>query len=85
MGIFSGLLGIFKRKQPEMPAEALPEEMPFSALEMDQETTTIENLKAKIDLIATHFDTLKTQYEVLNEKISAIEKMVKEMYRMSKS
>jgi len=85
MGIFSGLLGIFKKKQPEIPTEDLPEEIPMSALELSQEATTIENLKVKMDLIATHFDTLKTQYEVLNGKISAIEKMVKEMYEMSKS
>ncbi|MBI4010119.1 MAG: hypothetical protein HY361_02915 [Candidatus Aenigmarchaeota archaeon] len=84
MGIFSRLFGIFKRKTEEAP-EDLPEEIPLSALEINQETTTIENLKAKMDLITTHFDTLKTQYEVLNGKISSIEKMVKEMYEMSKS
>ncbi len=85
MGIFSGLLGIFKRKTPdEMPSENSPE-IQLSALEMSPESTNLENIKVKIDLIATHFDTLKTQYEVLNEKVSAIEKMVKEMYEMSKS
>jgi len=84
MGIFSGLLGIFKKKPPAMPIEST-EDIPLSALEVNQEETTIDNIKAKMDLMATNFDTLKTQYEILNQKISAIERMVKEMYEMSKS
>lgn len=85
MGIFSGLFGIFKRKTPAVLVEDSPEDMPLSALEISQEETTIDNIKAKMDLMATNFDTLKTQYEILNQKISAIEKMVKEMYQMAKS
>ena len=84
MGIFSGLFGIFKKRTPAMPIEST-EDMPLSALEVNQEETTIDNIKAKMDLMATNFDTLKTQYEILNQKISAIERMVKEMYEMSKS
>ena len=85
MGFLSRLFKPFKKNEsvPEVPVETLPEAIP-SSFGMTEDST-IENIKAKMDLIATHFDTLKTQYEVLNEKISVIEKMVKEMYHMAKS
>lgn len=84
MGIFSSLLGIFKKRESQEVPTGVVEESPLSALDASQEYLTMDNLKAKMDLIATHFDTLKTQYEVLNEKVSSIEMMVKELYEMSK-
>jgi len=56
----------------EQPATSQPKELEGSR------TSEVEILIAKVD-------ALKFQYEVLNEKISNIEKMVKEIYEMAKS
>ncbi|MEM5883158.1 MAG: hypothetical protein QXQ77_02875 [Candidatus Aenigmatarchaeota archaeon] len=79
MGIFSFL----RRKKkasitteiPELPP--LPPSLPKP--EVSIEPSSIENLRAKIELILTHIDSLKTQYETLNERIKNIEQMVQEI------
>ena len=82
MGLFSSLLGIFRRKQPEqeMPLEAVPEEISLSTIEIPKQTPEMDNIKAKMDLVSTRFDTLNTQYQILNEKVSVMEKMTREIY-----
>jgi len=44
-----------------------------------------ESRATEIEILIAKIDALKFQYEVLNEKISNIEKMVKEIYEMAKS
>ena len=72
MGIFS----IFKKKEkpPAVDIKSLP---PISELSLEK--TSAENMKAKMDLIATQMDSLRTQYETLNERIKNIEKLVTEI------
>lgn len=72
MGIFS----IFKRKKEE----PIP-----PARELTPEVVTTENVKAKMDLLLAQVDSLRTQYEALNQRIQTIEAMVRELYNMAKS
>lgn len=44
-----------------------------------------ENLKAKVDLMLTQIDSLKIEYEAINQRIQNIERMVREIYAMAKS
>ncbi len=44
-----------------------------------------ENLKAKVDLMLTQIDSLKFEYEAINQRIQNIERMVRELYAMAKS
>ncbi|MEK6909870.1 MAG: hypothetical protein AABW61_02205 [Candidatus Aenigmatarchaeota archaeon] len=44
-----------------------------------------ENLKAKVDLMLTQIDSLKIEYEAINQRIQNIERMVRELYAMAKS
>lgn len=44
-----------------------------------------ENLKAKVDLMLSQVDTLKIEYEAINQRIQNIERMVRELYAMAKS
>lgn len=72
-----------KKKEEPLPEVELPPEV--EKPKVSAETTTAENVKAKMDLILTQMDSLRTQYENLNERIIAIERMIKEMYDMAKS
>ncbi len=77
-----GLFSIFKRKKKKElpPLEELPKIPEVSPTpEKKLEESSVENLKVKMDLILTHLDSLKTQYEALNERIKNIEKMVEEI------
>ncbi|MEM5794076.1 MAG: hypothetical protein QXS48_02525 [Candidatus Aenigmatarchaeota archaeon] len=81
MGIFSFLR---RKKEPSIPTELpeLPPLPPSPSLpkpEASVESSSIENLRVKIDLVLTHIDSLKTQYETLNERIKNIEQMVQEI------
>jgi len=76
MGILSR---IFRRKKEEVPE---PEEVPESTLG----TVTVENVKAKMDLVLTRFekintqiDSLRVQNETLSERIKNIERLVTEI------
>ncbi len=44
-----------------------------------------DNMKAKVDLMLAQMDSLKLEYETINQRIQNIERMVREMYAMSKS
>ena len=70
----------FGKKKEELPP--LP---PFPPAPLTLETTTIENVKAKMDLVLSRLDSLMTQQEVLVDRLSNVEKMVKELYSMAKS
>lgn len=76
-----GLFSIFKREKKELPPleelPKIPEALPTPEKKLEE--GSMENLKIKIDLVLTHLDSLKTQYEALNERIKNIEKMVEEI------
>ncbi|RLI98742.1 MAG: hypothetical protein DRP00_01340 [Candidatus Aenigmatarchaeota archaeon] len=83
MGIFSRIKGIFRRKKEE-PVEELPEipeEKPLESLE----PATLENLKAKMDLILTQMESLKIQNETLMERLKIIEKLLIEIRKLAVS
>jgi hypothetical protein len=46
---------------------------------------TQENKKTEIEILIAKIDALKFQYEALSEKISNMEKMLKEIYEIAKS
>jgi hypothetical protein len=66
-------MGIFRRKEKE--------EKP----EITLESASFENLMAKLKLVLTEMDSLRTEFGILNERVKNIEKMVKELYSMAKS
>lgn len=75
MGILSRLKGAFRRKKKEEP---LPEiEKP--KVELGLEPVTMENVRAKMELVVTQMDSLRTQYEAMNERIKNIERLVTEI------
>ncbi len=77
MSILSRIVGIFGRKKE--PLETVPTLPPVA------DAIAMDNIKSKMDLVLTQLDSMKTGYQVLNERLASIEKMVKEMYDMSKS
>jgi len=80
------VFGFLKKKKPTSEEVVLPlSPEPTLPKTEATESVTIEAVKAKIDLIATHIDGLKAQYAVLNERLENLEKMVKEIYQMAKS
>ncbi len=76
MGIFSWL---FRRKKEEPKPTDMPK------VEITPETATIDNVKAKMELVLTELDSLKIQYNVMNQRVMSMERMVKEIYDMAKS
>lgn len=49
------------------------------------ENVASENMKAKIDLVMTQMDSLKIQYESINQRLIQIERMVREIYESSRT
>lgn len=49
------------------------------------ENVSSENMKAKIDLVMTQLDSLKIQYESINQRLIQIESMVREIHQSSRS
>lgn len=82
MGIFSRIKEIFRRKKEEPLPEL--EELKLPKPEITAESATVGNIKTKMDLVLTQLDSLKTQYEAMNERIITIEKILKELYNMAK-
>lgn len=78
MGIFSRLKFWKKKKEVALPPVE-PSKPPTV------EATTMENVKAKMDLILTQLDSLRVQNETLNERIKNIEKAVAEILSIAKS
>lgn len=74
MGIFS----IFRKKKDE-PLPVLP------TRELTPELVASDNMKAKMDLVLAQIDSLKTQFDALNQRTQTIETMVRELYNMAKS
>lgn len=78
MGIMDIFSFLRRKKEPDVVPELPPME-PFPTPEGDMGSASIENVKAKIDLLLTRIDSLKTQYETLNERVKNIEAMVQEI------
>lgn len=82
MGIFSRIFGIFRRKKettnyPNLDLQIKRFDISPQLASYQQattETASLENLKAKMDLILTQIENLKIQYDTLNEKIDRIER-----------
>ncbi len=82
---------IFGGKKKELPAEEVPltsyppPYTPPVAQPSYPTDASSENLKAKVDLMLTQIDSLKIEYEAINQRIQNIERMVRELYAMAKS
>jgi len=76
MGILSNLKQKLSRKklEPLPPLPPLP-----SKPEISFEPTNMDNVKAKMELVLTQMDSLRIQYETLNERIKNIERLVTEI------
>lgn len=82
-----------KKKEPpvEEPLTNYPPYTPpatqpsYSAQPAYPTDVASENLKAKVDLMLTQIDSLKIEYEAINQRIQNIERMVRELYAMAKS
>ena len=57
----------------------LPSIKPSHELEPEARGAEMSNLKAKIDLLLTQVDSIKTQNQTINERLRAIEKTLAEM------
>jgi hypothetical protein len=67
-----------KKEEPVFPPiQQLQQVKNVEALNQEKQKPEMEILMAKID-------ALKLQYELLAEKISSIEKMIREIYQMAK-
>ena len=72
---------------PERELSSLREPMqprePFSSVESvprpTEERVEISNVRAKLDLLLTEMDSIKTQNQMINERLKTIEKILGEM------
>ena len=81
---------IFGGKKKEPPAEEIPltnypSYTPPTQPPVYPTDASSENLKAKVDLMLAQIDSLKIEYEAINQRIQNIERMVRELYAMAKS
>jgi hypothetical protein len=72
----------FWKREKELPP--LPPIEPLKP-PIGAEATTMENVKAKMDLILTQLDSLRVQNETLSERIKTIEKCMVEILEIAKS
>ena len=80
-----GLLGIFKRKKKDALLEPSPQEIALQAKpNISREVSSEENLKAKMDLVATHLESIKVQQAMLNERLERMDKVLQEIYVIAK-
>ncbi len=80
MGILSRIKERFGKKKEEPLEEiSILEEVP------KVEPATLENVKAKMDLILTQMESLRIQNETLNERLKIIEKLLIEIKKLATS
>jgi molecular chaperone GrpE (heat shock protein) len=75
-------ISLFKKEKKETPKIEVAS-TPEIPLEKKEEKR--EEKKPEIEVLLAKIDALRFQYEALNEKISNIEKMVKEIYEIAKA
>lgn len=92
MDILSMFTGIFKKKKSiDEILKEVPKDLPNASTTgtnnfgAASESATVANVKARMDLVLTQMDSLRVQYESVNERLINIEKMLKELYDMAKS
>lgn len=76
-----GLRDIFKRKKKEIPLPPMPE---MKKPDFGRQVGSEENLKAKMDLIATTLESIKMQQDMLNERLEKMDKILEEIYIIAK-
>lgn len=74
---FERLKKIFRRKEELPPVPEIPKTV-------TAETTTAENMRAKMDLLLTQLESLNVRYETLNQRLANVERMIQEIYAMAK-
>lgn len=80
MGILSRIKERFGKKKEE------PIEIPEVQEEMPRlEPASLENIKAKMDLILTQMESLRIQNDTLNERLKIIEKLLVEIKKLATS
>ena len=80
MGIFSWLRRKKKESLPLEPIEAAGvTERATRAVISGTEPVTMENVRAKLELMMTRLDSLSTQYAAMNERLKNIERLVTEI------
>lgn len=80
------MFSIFKKKK-EVKTETVEPFPPLSPLpkpEINIETTGIENVRAKMDLMMTQLDNLNIRMETLNQRVDRIDRMLQEIYMIAK-
>ncbi|MBI1979024.1 MAG: hypothetical protein HYS62_03125 [Candidatus Aenigmarchaeota archaeon] len=82
--IFGGKKKGTSPEETPMTDYSTPQYTPVNQPSYSTDVAT-ENLKAKVDLMLTQVDSLKIEYEAINQRIQNIEKMVRELYAMAKS
>ena len=80
MGIFSRIIGIFRRRKREIPPEEIKPVSEVPGLEAaEAQKITMENIKARLDLVIAELDSVKTQNQAINERLKTMEKILTEM------
>lgn len=80
------LFGRIKKKETLEAQPAYPTQQYTQPASQGQlPDVAADNLKAKIDLMMSQVDSLKLEYEAMNQRIQNIERMVRELYAMAKS
>ena len=78
---------IFKGGKKKEPAQEqlpnFPTDMPPHQLQPAD--VAADNLKAKVDLMLSQVDSLRLEYDAINQRLQTIERMVRELYMMAKS
>lgn len=77
MSIFDRIFRRKKKVEPLPPVEKPPEKLPGELPEAEK--IRADNIKAKLDLIMTELDNIKTQNQMINERLKGIEKKLIEM------
>jgi hypothetical protein len=75
-------ISLFKKEKKETPKIEVP---PTPEIPLEKKEEKREEKKPEIEVLLAKIDALRFQYEALNEKISNIEKMVKEIYEIAKA
>ena len=76
-----GFKNPFAKKGKPLVQEIPKLELPKPSM---SETSTTDNMKAKMDLVLTQLESLNVRYETLNQRLSNIERMVQEIYVIAK-
>jgi hypothetical protein len=80
--VVMGIMSMFqfrKKEEPKLELEPLPPKM-----EITPQSTGIENVRSKMDLMMTQLESLAVKYQTLTEKVDRMEKMVQEINILTK-